>query len=154
MTNQTWPAVDRRSGGDRRGRPTPALRNPFGLKRRKRGRRRGEDQNIFVDVYRKRDTAVLVSILVLNIFDALMTLIHIQRGGREANPVMARLLEDGDYGVFLFQKCAVVGSLLLFLIVHKNFAIARGSMRLILAGYIGLFVYHIALQSCGVYPGR
>ena len=152
-TSQTWPAVDRRSGHDRRERPTSVWGNPFGLQRRKRGRRKGEDQNSFVDIYRKRDAAVLISILVLNILDALMTLIHIQRGGREENPVMAHLLNDGDYAGFLFQKCGVVGSLLLILIIHKNFVIARRAMWVILAGYLGLFAYHIALQNFGVYSG-
>jgi len=149
-----WPAVDRRSGRDRRQRPTPPWGNLFGLKRRKRGRRRGEEQNSFVDTYRKSDAALVVSILVLNLLDALMTLIHIQRGGREENPLMERLLSDGDYGGFMFQKCAVVGSLLIILIVHKNSVIARRALWMILAGYLALLVYHIALQNYGVYSGR
>ena len=151
--SQTWPAVDRRSGRDRRSRPTSPWGSLFGLKRRRRGRRQGEEQNSFVDVYRKRDASLLVAILVLNLLDALMTLIHIQRGGREANPLMERLLEDGDFGSFLFQKSASVGSLLLVLVIHKNFVIARRAMWAILAGYLALFAYHISLQSCGVYSG-
>jgi hypothetical protein len=152
--SQTWPAVDRRSGRDRRQRPTTPWGNFFGLKRRKRGRRKGEERNSFVDLYRKRDAALLISILVLNLLDALLTLIHIQRGGQEANPVMERLLSDGDYGSFLFQKCAIVGSLLLILVVHKNHVIARRAIWALFAGYLALFAYHIALQSFGVYSGR
>jgi hypothetical protein len=149
--NQSWPMVDRRSGVDRRARPTPPWGRLIGLKRRKRGRREGEEKNSFVDAYHRRDAALIASILVLNILDALMTLIHIRRGGQEANPLMKSLLSDGDYGAFLFQKCAVVGSLLIILVVHKNFVIARRAMWAILVGYIMLFVFHIALQNNGVY---
>jgi len=150
-SSQAWPVVDRRSSGDRRQKPTSPWAIFFGLKRRQRGRRKGEEQNSFVDVYRKRDMGLLVAILVLNLLDAAFTLVHIQRGGREANPFMEPLLNDGDIASFLFQKSAVVGSLLLVLVVHKNFTIARRSMWLIFMGYLALFAYHIALQSCGVY---
>ena len=119
--------------------------------RRKFGRRDGESENSFVDLYHRRDTAMLVSILVLNLLDAFLTLIHIDRGGAEANPLMERLLEVGNE-TFLFHKAAVVGSLLLVLVVHKNFTIARRAMWVILAVYSLLFVYHVSLQIWAVYP--
>ncbi len=145
------PEIDRRTSDDRRDRRTPPWGNLFGLKRRKRGRRAGEGENSFVDLYHKRDTAMLVSILVLNILDAFLTLIHINRGGTEANPLMERLLVAGSE-TFLFHKAAVVGSLLLVLVVHTNFTIARRAMWVILAVYSLLFVYHISLQTWGIYP--
>ncbi len=119
--------------------------------RRKTGRRDGESENSFVDLYHRRDTAMLLSILVLNLLDAFLTLIHIERGGAEANPLMERLLEVGNE-TFLFHKAAVVGSLLLVLVGHKNFTIARRAMWVILAVYSLLFVYHVSLQIWAVYP--
>lgn len=143
--------TDRRTGADRRERGTRPWGNPFGWKRRKTGRRAGEEENSFVDLYHKRDTAMLVSILVLNLLDAFLTLIHIERGGAESNPLMERLL-DISSETFLFHKAAVVGSLLLVLVVHKNFTIARRAMWLILAVYSLLFLYHVSLQTWAVYP--
>ncbi len=148
---ETWSATDRRTGDDRRERRTRPWGNPFGLKRRETGRRSGEDKNSFVDRYRARDTALLVSILVLNLLDAFLTLVHIGRGGSESNPLMERLLQVGNE-TFLFHKAAVVGSLLLVLVVHKNFTIARRAMWLILAVYSLLFAYHVALQIWATYP--
>ena len=147
----TYPAVDRRGSDDRRSRRTRPWGNPFGWKRRESGRRAGEQQNYFVDRYHKRDTAMLVAILVLNLLDAFLTLIHIERGGAEANPLMDRLLDAGNE-TFLFHKAAVVGSLLLVLVVHKNFAIARRAMWIILGVYSLLFVYHLTLQIWAIYP--
>jgi len=148
---EAFPEVDRRKRDDRRSRRTRPWGNPFGWKRREAGRRDGEERNTFVDLYHKRDTAMLVSILVLNLLDAFLTLIHIGRGGAEANPLMDRLL-DVSNETFLFHKAAVVGSLLLILVVHKNFEIARRAMWVILGVYSLLFVYHLTLQTWGNYP--
>ena len=150
-TEEVWPEADRRKHPDRRSRQTRPWGNPFGWKRRKTGRRDGEVENSFVDLYHKRDTAMLVSILVLNLLDAFLTLIHIGRGGTETNPLMERLLQEGNE-TFLFHKAAVVGSLLLILVVHKNFTIARRAMWLILAVYSLLFAYHVTLQVFATYP--
>lgn len=149
--DENLPEVDRRKSDDRRSRRTRPWGNPFGWKRRESGRRDGEERNSFVDLYHKRDTAMLVSILVLNLLDAFLTLIHIERGGAEANPLMDRLL-DVSNETFLFHKAAVVGSLLLVLVVHKNFTIARRAMWVILGVYSLLFVYHLTLQTWALYP--
>jgi len=147
----SWPVAERRTSADRRERGTRPWGNPFGWKRRKTGRRTGEEKNSFVDLYHTRDTVMLVSILVLNLLDAFLTLIHIERGGAESNPLMERLLDISNE-TFLFHKAAVVGSLLIVLVVHKNFTIARRAMWLILAVYSLLFLYHISLQTWAVYP--
>jgi hypothetical protein len=149
---ETWPAVDRRQSADRRAEPTRPWQSMLGLRRRHSGRRAGEVQNSYVDVYARGDTLLIVSILVLNILDAFLTIVHLQRGGEEANPIMDSLLQWGGYGSFLFQKCAVVGSLLILLMVHKNFKIARLGMWTLLAMYVLLFGYHLMLQTMGNYP--
>jgi hypothetical protein len=146
-----WPEADRRVLPDRRLAPTPFWSAFLGLRRRRHGRRAGERDGIYVDRFARRDVALVVAILVLNIFDAFFTLIWLQRGGAEGNPVMAWVLEQGD-GLFLVQKCFVVSIWLLLLVVHKNFRAARLGLWSLAAIYSLLILYHFALIGSGVDP--
>ena len=137
-------AFARERGPDRRKRPTSAWRGLFGPNRRKGGRREGETRNTFVDRFTLWDVGLLVLILVLNLLDAFFTLQWIQRGGAEANPFMAYMLELGD-GFFLAQKCFVVGIWLIVLTVHKNFRLAQIGLYSLAAIYALLLVGHITL---------
>lgn len=147
----SWPEADRRVLPDRRLAPTPFWSAFLGLRRRRHGRRTGERDGIYVDRFARRDVALVVAILVLNIFDAFFTLIWLQRGGAEGNPVMAWVLEQGD-GLFLVQKCFVVSIWLLLLVVHKNFRVARLGLWSLAAIYSLLILYHFALIGSGVDP--
>lgn len=140
-------------GPDRRARPTSAWRGLFGPNRRKGGRRAGEIRNTFVDRFTGWDMSLLVLILVLNILDAFFTLQWIQKGGAEANPFMAYMLELGD-GFFLAQKCFVVGIWLIVLTVHKNFRLAQIGLYCLAAVYSLLLVGHIALITQGADPAK
>lgn len=106
---------------------------------------------MYVDRFTGRDVALVVSILVLNLLDALFTLLWIGRGGAEANPFMAFMLELGD-GFFLAQKCFMVGIWLIFLTVHKNFRLARVGLYSLAALYFLLLVGHVALVTQDVDP--
>ncbi len=147
----TWPEVDRRRTPDRRAQPTAALTSPFGLRRRKAGRRAGERDNIYVDIYSPRAVAILLGIFLLNIGDAAFTLLWLQRGGTEGNPIMQAMLDIG-VGAFLFQKCIVVGIWLLILIAHRNYRAARIGLWSTLTVYTLLIVYHIVLVAFDVQP--
>jgi hypothetical protein len=149
---ETSPSVERRRSPDRRHGPTPFWSAFSGRRRRRHGRRVGEGHDIYVDAFHRSDVLILVGIFVLNIFDALFTLIWLQRGGAEANPVMARLLELGGDHAFLIQKCFVVGVWLLILVVHKNFRIARLGLWCMLALYSLLILFHFALLASGADP--
>jgi len=149
--SDAWPRHDRRMRPDRRLEPTPFWSAFVGRRRRRHGRRAGESDGIYVDRFARRDVVLVVAILVLNIFDAFFTLIWLQRGGGEGNPVMAWLLEHGN-GPFLIQKCIVVGAWLLLLVVHKNFRIARIGLWSLAAIYSLLILYHFALIATGVDP--
>jgi len=138
-TEQERRTSDRRSRGTG---PFGALR---GWQRRRRGRRT-EDRNFYVDVFSRRDVALLCLIFGLNLLDAGFTLLYLSQGGSEGNPAMAHLL-DISPTVFLLQKCFVVGLWLVFLIVHKNFRFARIGLRMLLGLYLGVFVYHLVLQT-------
>jgi len=114
--------------------------------RRHRGRRAGETRDIYVDVYHPRDVLLLLAVLLLNVLDAAFTLVHLQLGGEEANPLMARLIQAGEE-TFLFEKSFVVGVWLVLLVAHKRFLLARAGLFVLLALYLGLFVFHIYIVS-------
>jgi hypothetical protein len=144
------PGQDRRSQDERRSRPTRGW-DSFFHRRRHIGRREGENQDIYVDVFRKRDVALLLGIFILNILDAFFTLLWLQMGGGEGNPLMEQLLKTSDL-LFLFQKCVVVGLWLLILMAHKNFRAARIGLWGAFVLYACVLVYHFVLQSMGPPP--
>ena len=145
--------VERRSGRDRRERPTSALAGLAARGRRKRGRRAGESERIYVDRFTRGDVALLLGIFILNIFDAFFTMLWLQRGGGEANPFMAYLLEMGEE-VFLVQKCIVVGIWLIVLLVHKNFRLARIGLYSLAGVYTLLVIGHFALITGDIDPQK
>ncbi|MDP6979644.1 MAG: DUF5658 family protein [Myxococcota bacterium] len=143
--------VDRRRSEDRRQAPTRGWDSLLGFHRRKRGRRTGERDNIYVDSYSRQDVALTLGVLVLNILDAFFTLRWLEMGGGEGNPLMDMLIKSSDM-LFLLQKCVVVGLWLVVLIVHKNFRVARMGLWGALALYLGILFYHFALQAGGPPP--
>jgi hypothetical protein len=143
--------LERRSGVERRHQPTPALSSFFGRGRRRTGRREGETDRTYVDTFTPREVALLLLIFILNIFDAFFTLLWLQRGGAEANPFMAFLLEIGE-GAFLLQKCIVVGIWLIVLMIHKNFRLARIGLYSLAGVYSVLILGHFALIASAVDP--
>lgn len=147
-----WPFHERRVRADRRDRPTVV--GPANLRggRRRRGRRRGEERNIYVDRYRVRDLGLAAAVLVLNILDAYLTVLYLAYGGAEANPVAAWLLECG-VGWFLGAKSFAVSLCLLFLVVHKTFRFVRPALRALLFFYAALLVYHLYLQASAIVHG-
>lgn len=137
---------DRRTSSDRRETPTRSWDSLLGFARRKKGRRAGENQNIYVDSYTRQDVLLTVGVLVLNILDAFFTLRWLGMGGSEGNPLMDMLIRANDM-LFLFQKCIVVGVWLVILVVHKNFRIARYGLWGAFILYAGILLYHFALQT-------
>ncbi len=147
----TWPSLDRRARQSRRDKATRSWDSILGLRRRKSGRRLKESENIYVDRYRRRDVALLAAILLLNVCDAFFTLRWLEMGGHEANPLMDRLLQAGDFA-FLLQKSFVVGIWLVILVVHKNFRTARIGLWSLFVLYVGVLLYHFVLHASGVSP--
>lgn len=140
--SQSWPFMDRRSGDDRRNLPTRWYDSLLGHRRRKRGRRRGESQNVYVDLYHSSDLIILSLVFLLNLLDAILTLMHLSAGGVEQNPAMAELLRYGPLP-FILQKCLVVALCLVAMIVHKTFRIARIGAWVLLCAYSGLAIWHL-----------
>lgn len=132
-------------GPDRRRRPTPRFSRYTLLGgRRRRGRRDGENDNVFVDQYSPRLLAVMFWIGLMNIGDSFFTLHHIQSGAIELNPVAAWMLSTGRTG-FVLLKASVITVPLIVLTLHKNFSLARIGIWTAAGAYTVLFAYHIAL---------
>ncbi len=133
-------------GPDRRERPTPFLsRYSFrGGRRQAGGRRPGENQEVFVDRYPLWTWILLTVFLVLNLLDAHFTLIYLQRGGEEANPVAVKLLYAG-MGTFIGVKAIGVGLGSLVFCILNNFRNARIGVMLALGFYQALLLYHMSL---------
>lgn len=147
--SSSWPGHERRNA-DRRGAPTrpwSGLRSPA---RRSQGRR-GSDREGYVDRYTRQDLFLLLTIFLLNVGDAFLTLRWLGRGGREANPIMDFFLEIGPWA-FLVQKCLVVGLWLVILVVHKNFRLARLGLYSALAVYGALMLLHFGILFFDIEP--
>lgn len=135
-------------GPDRRRRPTPPLSrwSFLGGRRGAGGRRPGENERAFVDLYPPRDAAILVAFLFLNLLDAHFTLIYLQRGGEEANPVAVSMLGLG-IGSFIFLKGLGISAGAVFFCLLRNWRNARLGVLLVLAFYQVLFAYHLLLYT-------
>lgn len=135
-------------GPDRRKRPTPILSrwSLRGGRRGAGGRRPGENDRAFVDVYPPRDAALLIAFLFLNLLDAHFTLVYLQRGGEEANPIAVGLLNLG-MGSFIFLKGLGISAGAVFFCLLRNWRNARLGVLLVLFFYQILFAYHLLLYT-------
>lgn len=132
---------------DRRRKPTPMLswRSLVGG-RRVGDRRRGSDSTGYVDRYEPWLAAVLVAIGALCAVDAIFTLLYLQKGGEEANPLMDALIGVGPQW-FVLVKCTVTNVGLAILCLHKNFTHVKIVITSLLGVYVLLFLYHLYLAA-------
>ena len=135
--------VERRTLIDRRARPT-RLGSAFFHKRRTRCRRRGEQQAQYLDQVSRSVSGLAILVIALSAIDALCTLIHLQNGAIEANPVMAIALLYG-VEVFLVAKGGLTLLGVVLLAVHENFRCSAVGLRCLAVGYLTLTLYHVAL---------
>lgn len=133
-------------GPDRRSKPTRLLSRYtfFGGRRHSGGRRPGENREVFVDRYPLWTWVLLTTFVVLNLLDAHFTLIYLQRGGEEANPVAVRLLFAG-MGAFIGVKAFGVGLGTAVFCILNQFRNARIGVVIALTFYQLLLVYHMSL---------
>jgi hypothetical protein len=133
-------------GPDRRNRPTKLFSKYtfFGGRRRTGGRRPGENQEVFVDRYPLWTWIMLTTFVILNLLDAHFTLIYLQRGGEEANPVAVELLYAG-MGAFIGVKALGVGLGTAVFCMLNNFRNARIGVVIALTFYQLLLFYHMSL---------
>jgi hypothetical protein len=132
-------------GEDRRRKRTPRLsRWSFVGGRRRKPRRGGEREGSFVDLYGSRLLLILMWIALANVADCFFTLVHLQSGGAEVNPVADLLLRAGLANFVLF-KSALVALALVVLCLHKNLRVARIGLWAAAGAYAVLIVYHLVL---------
>jgi len=132
-------------GPDRRQRKTPRFSRFMLSGGRRRGIRRGEElEGSFVDAYEPGLLLALLWIALMNTGDSFFTLVHLQNGGTEVNPVAALLLETGRTG-FVVLKSTVIATALCVLCIHKNFQLARLGLWTAAGAYTLLFAYHLLL---------
>jgi hypothetical protein len=109
--------------------------------RRQGARREGEGEETYVDQPARRVTLLVYVILGCSVIDALLTLLYIERGGGEANPVMAIAINWGlSWFVALKMLMTAVG--LIMLAIHQNFRLGLRGLYGMAIIYLALMVYH------------
>jgi hypothetical protein len=148
-----WTGVDsagrvlrerRGQGDDRR---TTSLRTFFqsGFTPRRRGGRRAGEQHLPIDWHEPYLLFLALTILLLNVADAFLTLTLLTLGAREANPVIAFVLDEYPK-LFAVTKMGLTGVGVLVLVAvarARLFNVMRvGSLlHAVLLGYAGLIAY-------------
>lgn len=122
--------------------------------KRKKPRRQGEQAApYYTDYYDTKISVIFVSILVLCVADAGLTLQILARGGTELNPLMSQLFDINEQ-TFFIGKYVLTSAGLLFALMHINFKLLRiFPMRHVLSALSGFYVflvgYELLLLSVG-----
>lgn len=136
---------DRRILKDRRRRPTPLI-SRYTLVGRRQGFRREEDRKRGGYVDRYTPTALFLIILIagLNILDIFFTMIILDQGGLEVNPIVnSAIFIFGDN--FWIWKFGIVSFSLTLLCLHSKFRLGRYFILLAILIYLGVMIYQIHL---------
>ena len=130
---------------DRRQAPTPRVSAfSFFHGRRSSVRRDYEREGSFVDLHGFRLWCLVLWIALMNVGDSYFTLLHLQSGGIELNP-MARVLLGTGRESFVLVKSIFIGLALVVLCIHKNFFLARIGIWTAAGTYTMLVLYHLTL---------
>jgi len=130
---------------ERRQRPTPRFSRFSLTGGRRRGSRRGsEGEGAFVDLYGTKLWLLIFWIAAMNVADSYFTLVHLQAGGIEVNPVADKMLLTGRTG-FVLLKSGLIATALVVLCLHKNFWIAKVGLWGSAGVYTLLVLYHLSL---------
>jgi hypothetical protein len=144
----TLAAPNDRRRADRRRRATPMFsRYALFGGRRVEDRRSPATQDQYVDRYPIGIAVSLIVIALLCALDAVFTLLYLQKGGGELNPLMDTLIQGAGPTQFLVLKCIVTNVGLVILCLHKNFRFVRAVIGVLLTIYAALFAYHIYLAA-------
>lgn len=119
------PDAANRRGKDRRSNHKARLKYLLFNGRREQIRRDEDSRKVFFfDRYNPRLFAAITAILMLSIFDALLTLILIDKGSTELNPVMAYFLQHGLLP-FIVAKYILTSIGVVTLLIFKNVFLTR-----------------------------
>lgn len=152
MTGNSAPKLpktekDTRDRSDRREQPTPMFSRYTFFGRRKRNRRDLDPtKRYYIDRIDGRYRLALLIVVLFIVTDAFSTLHIIDKGGGEANPLMAWMLEKGT-GWFLTVKIASAVWGFVLLAVHRYFPVARTLAIALLLCYGAIVAYHVYLLT-------
>ena len=120
---------ENRRGKDRRTNNKARLRYLLFNGRREQIRREEDSRKVFFfDRYPPKLFAAIAAILMLSIFDALFTLILIDKGSTELNPVMAYFLQHGLLP-FIVAKYFLTSIGVVILLIFKNVILTRAKIH-------------------------
>lgn len=132
-----------RARTERRKKPTPFMSRYWLRGRRRRaGRRDGDNRHVYVDRYTRVETAAVLWLVFASLTDLGLTLLHIGDGGGEANPIMAWFLVRGGATGFVLAKLALTAVPVLFLLLHARFRGAWPALVGLSAMYACILGYH------------
>jgi hypothetical protein len=136
---------ERRYSGDDRRRTTLRTFLQSGFTPRRRGGRRAGEQYLPIDWHEPYLLFLALTILLLNVADAFLTLTLLTIGAREANPIIAFVLEQHPK-LFAVTKIGLtsVGVLVLVAVARARiFNVMRAGTLLhgVLVGYAALIAY-------------
>jgi hypothetical protein len=142
-------ASERRRGTDRRTRTWYALLRGS-VQPRRRGPRRAREQSLTsTDWHEGRWLLIAVLILAFSIADAALTLLLLDHGALEENPVMALAMHANPERFVAVKLALTAGGVVFLAVVARVRAFGRvpvGSLLYaVLAGYVGLVAYELWL---------
>jgi hypothetical protein len=137
--------MDRRVIKDRRQKPTPLL-SKYTLWGKRKEFRREEDKKRggYVDRYPPGLLFPIVLVVGLNVIDAFFTMLILDHGGWEVNPVIhSVIIILGDH--FWIWKFGIVSLSIVILCLHSKFKIVRLLIISIALIYISIMLHQIIL---------
>jgi hypothetical protein len=141
---------ERRSGKDRRARPTSPFTLASLLGSRRHYRRNQDSRKFyFVDLYSPFSVTLLLSALVLSIADAFLTIMLVGEDIHELNPAMDFFLKLGPFE-FIIVKWFLTAFGLITLLVLKNYYLWQGRVRTVVVLALLPFLY-LALVSYEIF---
>lgn len=142
---------ERRSGIDRRARPTSPFSWSSLTGSRSYARRKADrDVHYYVDRYGYPAVFAFVVTLLFSLADAFFTMKLVASGAEELNPVMAYFLQFGPVP-FVVAKYLLTASGLTWLLIHKDYPMFNGRITgkalflFVPIGYTALLIYEIFL---------
>jgi len=89
-------------------------------------------------------TGLTVVVYVCSILDALLTLLYLQDGGSEANPLMHLALVYSPTA-FVALKLSITGGAVWWLAAHQQWTLAARGLHGLALGYGAVLFYHLVL---------
>ncbi len=146
MHNLTY-KTDRRVAHDRREKTAQFVSRYALIDGRRRSARRKDDWRKYMvaDLYSSRLWITLLSIMVLTLVDAYLTILLIDMGiVKEINPIMAFYLRYGPRS-FVVMKVLFTAIPLFFFCLCKDLAVTKISIASSIMIYLSIVIYELAI---------